>query len=135
MKTTNLAAKSYKTKVFWQWGVVLGLAGLILLWFTQPSFAQIPIEPSQVAPAISQPKLTPQELETFLDKFFTQKMAELHIPGVAISVVKDGKSFFSKGYGYADLEQKVPVDPDRTLFRLASVSKLFATTAVMQLAE
>ncbi len=134
---TNLLDNSSKAKVFWQRGVVLGLAGLFLLWFTQPCLAQsLPIEPSQVVPTITQPGLTqPQELEAFLDKFFAQKMAELHIPGVAISVVKDGKSFFSKGYGYANLEKKVPVDPDKTLFRLASVSKLFATTAVMQLAE
>lgn len=137
MRETNLPTKSYKTKVFWQWGVVIGLVGLILLWFGQPSFAQgLLIEPVQVVPSIDRPRvMEPQELEAFLDKFFAQKMAELHIPGVAIAVVKDGKSFFTKGYGYADLERKILVDPNKTLFRLASVSKLFATTAVMQLAE
>jgi len=46
-----------------------------------------------------------------------------------------GKLFFAKGYGYADVKNKKPVLPDRTLFRIASVSKLFTWTAVMQLVE
>jgi CubicO group peptidase (beta-lactamase class C family) len=50
-------------------------------------------------------------------------------------LVKDGKIFFSKGYGYADLEKKIPVVPDKTLFRVGSISKLFTTTAVLQLVE
>ncbi|MBW4523255.1 MAG: beta-lactamase family protein [Scytolyngbya sp. HA4215-MV1] len=76
-----------------------------------------------------------QELEAFLDNFFTQQMADLHIPGAVFALVKDGKPFFAKGYGYANLEKQIPASPDKTLFRLASVSKLFATTAVMQLVE
>jgi CubicO group peptidase (beta-lactamase class C family) len=50
-------------------------------------------------------------------------------------VVKDGQVLFSKGYGYADLEARIPVDPATTLFRPGSVSKLFTWTAVMQLVE
>ena len=40
-----------------------------------------------------------------------------------------------KGYGYADVEKRTPVDPERTLFRPGSVSKLFTWTAVMQQVE
>ena len=40
-----------------------------------------------------------------------------------------------RGFGYADLATKEPVDPDRHLFRPGSVSKLFTWTAVMQLVE
>lgn len=58
-----------------------------------------------------------------------------HVPGAVFVLIKDGKTFFSQGYGYADLEKKIPVDPDRTLFRVGSISKLFTATAVMQLAE
>ncbi|HZW03629.1 MAG TPA: serine hydrolase domain-containing protein, partial [Anaerolineaceae bacterium] len=43
--------------------------------------------------------------------------------------------FFAKGYGYADLDRQIPVDPARTLFRVGSVSKLYTWTAVMQLVE
>ncbi|MBP5976982.1 beta-lactamase family protein [Brasilonema sp. CT11] len=76
----------------------------------------------------------PQELEAFIDKFFLQ-LKDGNIPGAVFVLVKDGKIFFSKGYGYANLEQKTPVIPDKTLFRLGSISKVFTATAVMQLAE
>ena len=50
-------------------------------------------------------------------------------------MVKDGQVLLQKGYGYADVEKKMPVDPEQTLFRPGSVSKLFTWTAVMQLVE
>lgn len=77
----------------------------------------------------------PKELETFLDNFFAKQMAPLHIPSAVFVLVKDGKVFFAKGYGYADLEKKTPVIPEKTLFRVGSISKLFTATAVMQLYE
>jgi CubicO group peptidase (beta-lactamase class C family) len=77
----------------------------------------------------------PAELEAFMDRLFAEHMREHHIAGAAVSVVKDGELFFAKGYGYADLEAGTPVDPERTGFRIGSVSKLFAWTAVMQLVE
>ncbi|MGB7444834.1 MAG: serine hydrolase domain-containing protein, partial [Coleofasciculaceae cyanobacterium] len=77
----------------------------------------------------------PQEFEEFVDNFFNEEMSKNHIPGAVISVVKDGKLFFAKGYGYADVKEKIPVDADKTLFRVASISKLFAGTAAMQLYE
>jgi CubicO group peptidase (beta-lactamase class C family) len=63
------------------------------------------------------------------------EMKDNHIPGAVVAVVKDGKLLFAQGYGYADLEKQVAVDPERTLFRPGSVSKLFTWTAVMQLVE
>jgi len=91
---------------------------------------------------LSVPELTvasgpssPEEMEAFLDAFFEAKMAELHIPGAAIVVVRDGKVFLAKGYGFADLAHQTPVDPTKTAFRAGSVSKLFTWTAVMQVAE
>ncbi len=41
----------------------------------------------------------------------------------------------AKGYGYADLENSVPVDPELTVFRIGSSGKLFTWTAVMQLVD
>src|SRR5207249_3663291 len=52
-----------------------------------------------------------------------------------ISVVKDGKVLFAKGYGYADVEKKTPVSPETTLFRPGSISKTFTWTALMQQVE
>lgn len=90
---------------------------------------------AQAAPTGPQGPADPAELETFLDKLFGKQMEENHIPGAAVSVVKDGKLFFAKGYGYADLENGIPVDPEQTVFRIGSVGKLFTWTAVMQLVE
>ena len=75
------------------------------------------------------------EVEAFMDGFIASEMSEKHVPGAVIVLVKDGEVFFSKGYGYADLEKRVPVDPEKTLFHTASVSKLFVWTSVMQLVE
>jgi CubicO group peptidase (beta-lactamase class C family) len=89
-------------------------------------------------PAAPSPALgptDPAELETFLDELLAKQMAENHIPGAAVSVVKDGQLFFAKGYGYADLEKGIPVDPEQTIFRVGSVGKVFTWTAVMQLVE
>ena len=57
------------------------------------------------------------------------------VAGAVVTIVKDGKVLVAKGYGYADVKKRTPVDPQTTLFRQASVSKLFTATAVMQLVE
>lgn len=96
------------------------------------------VVPGRSVPAVAmtqQEPTDPDELKAFLDDLFTRQMAEHHIAGAAVSVVKDGKLFFAKGYGYADLAEGVPVDPQQTLFRIGSVTKLFTWTAVMQLVE
>src|SRR5512139_4045166 len=88
-----------------------------------------------IAPPQGQGPTDPAELEAFLDELLGSEMEEYHIAGAAVSVVKDGKLFFAKGYGYADVEKGIPVDPEETMFRVGSVGKLFTWTAVMQLVE
>src|SRR5215216_6575705 len=87
------------------------------------------------APSQQQGPADPAELEAFLDEELGREMDQHHIAGAAVSVVKDGELFFAKGYGAADLENGIPVDPEQTTFRIGSVTKLFTWTAVMQLAE
>jgi CubicO group peptidase (beta-lactamase class C family) len=77
----------------------------------------------------------PAELEAFLAGLLPSLMEAHHVPGAVFVMVKDGELFFARGYGYADLETRRPVDPETTLFRVASVSKLFTATAAMQLVE
>ncbi len=55
-------------------------------------------------------------------------------PGASVMVISDGSVVFSKGYGWADCENRVPVTP-QTNFRLASVTKQFTAMAVMIQAE
>ena len=77
----------------------------------------------------------PREVETFLDGVLSKQLLVNHIPGAAVSVVKDGRLLFAKGYGSADLQAGKPVNAQTTLFRVGSESKSFTATAVLQLAE
>lgn len=61
---------------------------------------ETPVPPAPQAPGLNDP----QEFEEFVDNFFNEEMSKSHIPGGVVSVVKDGKLFFAKGYGYANLE-------------------------------
>ncbi len=81
------------------------------------------------------PELTSTDLEAWLDGFIPYAIAKGNIAGGVVVVVKDGQILLEKGFGYADVEKKKPVDPERTLFRPGSISKLFTWTAVMQQVE
>ncbi|WP_438492073.1 serine hydrolase domain-containing protein [Paenibacillus sp. IHBB 3054] len=74
-------------------------------------------------------------LTTFVDGIMEEDMNRLHIPGAVISILKDGKIILAKGYGSSNLEKAAPVDPATSMFRIASTTKLFTWTAVMQLME
>ncbi len=80
-------------------------------------------------------ELTAADVEAFLDGLLPLQLKRDDIAGATVSVVKDGKLLFAKGYGYADVEKKKPVSAQETLFRPGSISKLFTWTAVMQLFE
>jgi CubicO group peptidase (beta-lactamase class C family) len=109
------------------------LVSLLLqtLLLAPPAQARRSTPPSPTPSGLSDPR----ELETFLDGVISKQMREVHIPGAAVSVVKDGRLLFAKGYGSADLQAGKPVNAQKTLFRVGSVSKLFTATAVLQLAE
>ena len=93
--------------------------------------APVPVEPA-AAPG---PQLTRADVEAWLDGFMPYALQRGDVAGAVVVVVKDGQILAEKGYGYADVAKHVPVDPERTLFRPGSVSKLFTWTAVMQQVE
>jgi CubicO group peptidase (beta-lactamase class C family) len=101
-------------------------AGLLL-----PAFPAAAQNPAPAAP----PALTAADAETWLDGLVPSALRSAGVAGAVVVLVKDGKPLLEKGYGYADWEKSVPVDPGRTLFRPGSISKLFTWTAVMQLVE
>lgn len=74
-------------------------------------------------------------LGAFLDGAFQQYIDQQHIPGAVVAVVKDGRLLYARGYGYADVAKRTPIDPATSLFRIGSASKLFTWTAVMQLVQ
>ena len=72
-------------------------------------------------------------LATF-DQLMTSFMKEHSVPGAALAVARHGKIVYARGFGYADVAEKKPVEPD-ALFRIASVSKMFTGAAIVQLEE
>ncbi len=75
------------------------------------------------------------ELQLLFDEIFESQLADYNLPGVTLSVVNATDILYLKGYGYANVEESKLVSPNKTMFRAASISKLFVWTAVMQLVE
>jgi CubicO group peptidase (beta-lactamase class C family) len=126
-------------KISWALSMAMMLALVIHLSIAGPALAHAdwdsPGRNVPAAPSQAQGPADPAEMEAFMDGMFAQDMKAYNINGAAVSVVKDDKLFFAKGYGYADLEHKIPVDAEQTVFRIGSVGKVFTWTAVMQLVE
>ena len=74
-------------------------------------------------------------LADFVDGAMTQLIASRDVAGAVITVVYRDRPLFTHGYGFANVEQRVPIDPQTTLFRPGSISKLFTWTALMQQVE
>ncbi len=73
------------------------------------------------------------QLETF-DKKFVPFMKRWDIPGAALVVMRDGKIVLERGYGWADMENRIPVQP-YSLFRIASSSKTFTAVTILKLVQ
>jgi CubicO group peptidase (beta-lactamase class C family) len=67
-----------------------------------------------------------------LDDLAAQAMQQWRVPGLALGVVKEGKLIYAKGYGFRDLEHKLPVNTN-TLFPIGSISKSFTSLAFAML--
>ena len=97
-----------------------------LLLTTIPMLVQAEVklrEQPQVADAI-----------TVLDMWIEQQVAHHSLPGLSIAIVFDQEIVWAKGYGYSDLEKKIPATPS-TVYRLGSVTKLFTSTAILHLRD
>jgi CubicO group peptidase (beta-lactamase class C family) len=90
---------------------------------------------NSIAAESAAPQLTSADVGAWLDGFVPYAMGTGDIAGGVVAVVKGDEILAMKGYGYADVATKKPVDPERTLFRAGSVAKLVTHTAVMQLVQ
>jgi CubicO group peptidase (beta-lactamase class C family) len=129
----------------WSWAIA-ALAALAIpasgqsptqLAPTKPTAAVLPASapPATSAAATGAADLTKQDVDAWLDGFMPYALKAGDIPGAVVVVVKDGQPLTMRGFGYSDLKAHKPVDPNLTLFRPGSVSKLFTWTAVMQLVQ
>jgi len=69
-----------------------------------------------------------------VDRHVETQMRNLHIPGVSLAVVREGRVVKAKGYGLANIEANSAATP-KTVYELGSISKQFTATAVMMLVE
>ena len=72
-------------------------------------------------------------VERFEGKVATA-MKEMHVPGMSVSMVKNGSVIYTRGFGARNLEKNLPATPD-TLYGIGSCTKSFTALAIMQLAE
>lgn len=114
---------------------------------TLPPVQEIPIQdtvppvqepaPPPVAPTPGPvpPSFDADQVEAFFDGIIRAHLREREVAGAVVAVVHQDQVAHLRGYGYADVERRRPVDPERTLFRIGSVTKLFTYLALMQLEE
>ena len=88
-----------------------------------------------IAPARPRRRDFPADLAAFIDGVIAREMAAQQIPGAAFAFVRNGRIVHLKGYGLANIEEGRHVDPERTLFRIGSISKVFTALALVQLAD
>jgi len=69
-----------------------------------------------------------------LDTFFREFMQTHHAAGLAVAIAKDGQLKYSRGFGYADVQNRTPMQPD-TQMRVASISKPITAIATLRLIE
>ncbi len=112
------------------------MATAFSLFFALTATAQESIEPD---PSLSNPAVSQVPdagtVEVFFDSAIETLMKTENSPSGVIAIAHQGKLLFAKGYGYQDIDQQIKVDPNQTLFRPGSVSKLATWVAVMQLVE
>lgn len=88
-----------------------------------------------VGHAADSPAIDAQNVAEWADSTFNEALKKNAFSGLTVSVVRDGAIIFSRGYGRADFSRPDPVDPQRTQFRIGSVTKTFTATIIAQLVE
>lgn len=129
MKVRNLTALAACAALVLLQGSAAGFAS------AATSAAPAPAPASSPAPAPSAHPLDRADLEAWLDGMVPYALKAGDMAGAVVIVVKDGTVLLQKGYGYADVSKKLAMDPEHTMVRIGSTSKLFTWTAVMQLVE
>ncbi|MEM7473773.1 MAG: serine hydrolase [Planctomycetota bacterium] len=70
-----------------------------------------------------------------MDDVASSMLKEQHLPGLALVVVQDGKTILKRGFGLANIEKQTKVDPNKSLFRIGSVSKALTFLALTRLLD
>ena len=109
------------------------LAAILSLLVGHFAVPLVPVAHAQAAPTAIAPAKDYSKAEEHA-RTVAKELLSRGIPGLAIAVAVDGRIVYSEGFGFADLEERVPVWPT-TKFRIGSVSKPLTAVALVQLVE
>ena len=117
--------------------VLVLLASLSLLTACGSTSSSASLPPRE--PPSGEHQLTAEDVNAWLDGKLPDALKNGDIPGAVVTVVKDGQVVTTRGYGWADTGasggKPVAVDPQKSLFRVASISKIPTSISAMQLVE
>ncbi|WP_307793773.1 serine hydrolase domain-containing protein [Actinotalea soli] len=113
----------------------LAALGVVVLTALGACGAAEPSPSPPPTPPVATGELTRADVDGWLDRTIPAAIETGRIAGATVSVVHDGEILTSRGFGEADVAGGTAVDPETTLFRVGSVSKVVTATAVMQLVE
>lgn len=71
----------------------------------------------------------------YVETVFQALVADNKVPGISVTIVQDGQPLLKKGYGYTNLEKRIPVHPENSIFRIASISKCITGLALGKMVE
>lgn len=108
---------------------ILVLAALLL-----PACSPVPAEPpAPPAETVERAEAEAARIAAVVDPIITADLARLGIPGAAFVFVRGGRIVYQQGYGVSDLAARTPVDPERTVWPVASITKAVTAMAALQL--
>ncbi|WP_433945992.1 serine hydrolase domain-containing protein [Paenibacillus sp. SN-8-1] len=120
---------SYKNRLILHFAALLLVTALVTTGFSRSAHGAEDLITGHTPSGIPYSQLA-REIDNYVNSYIGKSS-----PGAAVVVTKGDRIIFSKGYGYANVEQKIPVDPSKTVFSYGSINKMFVWTSVMQLVE
>jgi len=118
-----------KLKVLSKWPAGFSVNSHFAVFVLLPLILILPFSPVRA----EKENIRLKGLQPFIEGIISAQLDQYHVPGASVSVVAGEEILLNKGYGSADIVNSILADPDNSLFRPGSVSKLFIWTAIAQL--
>jgi len=117
--------------------LVVGVTLLLAAIIRAPSLLGAPRPTSQDVQAVPLRRslLTQERLDSLVRGVIINTMADRYVAGAAVTVVHEGRLVYRAGYGRREVYHDVPVDAERTIWRIGSVTKVLTGIAVLQLVD
>jgi CubicO group peptidase (beta-lactamase class C family) len=113
--------------------VLIGMAAMAQVPAPRPNETNAPAVPPKQGEEAR--PLTSEDVTAFVDGLLPIQLDRSDEAGAVVVIIRDNQILLKKGYGFADVQKKTPVDPDVSGFRPGSISKLFTWISLMQLKE